>query len=81
MRRHSAANLGLLADHHALQHTGVGEAEGSGDGGGAGFEVWDGGGVCGEEGGEGRGERVQVVAYFVDGAFYPTMSASNFVSG
>ena len=59
MRRHRAADLRLLAYHHALQDAGVGEAEGARDGGVAGGE---------RDGAEGRGELVQVVADFVDGA-------------
>ena len=59
VRRHRAANLRLLAYHHALQDAGVGEAEGARDGGVAGGE---------RDGAEGRGELVQVVADFVDGA-------------
>ena len=59
VRRHRAADLRLLAYHHALQDAGVGEAEGARDGGVAGGE---------RDGAEGRGELVQVVADFVDGA-------------
>lgn len=59
MRRHRATDLRLLAYHHALQDAGVGEAEGARDGGVAGGE---------RDGAEGRGELVQVVADFVDGA-------------
>lgn len=65
VRRHGAADLGLLADDHALEAARVREAEAVGDGSG----VRDGGGRQGrEEAGEGRAERVQVVADLVDGA-------------
>lgn len=66
VRRHGAADLGLLADDHALEAARVREPE----------AARDGGGVCCssrgsarlEEAGEGRAERVQVVADLVDGA-------------
>lgn len=58
MRGHAAADLGLLADDHALEHARVAEPERARDGcvrGGQRHRA------------EGRGESVQVVADFVDG--------------
>lgn len=59
MRAHAAADLGLLADEHALEYLRVSEPERAGNRA-----------VQGREGGgaERRGQFVQVVADFVDGA-------------
>lgn len=72
VRRDGAADLGLLADDHALEDARVGEAEGARDGGVAGGE---------RDGAEGRGELVQVVADLVDGALFGLGEGAGRVEG
>lgn len=63
---HGAANFGLFADDHALQTPRIPEPKGGRDGGRTHQDV--GVVVAGQEAGERRAQRVQVVADLVDGA-------------
>ena len=69
---HAAADLGLLADDHGLEHARVFEVEIAGDGG---ILLGDGGF------GEGGVEVVQVVADFVDGAVFGLVEGAVGVEG
>jgi len=92
VRRHGAADRGLLADDHGLQDLGLREAEGGGDGGRGGRRRNDVGcreGVAdcverrgeAEEGAEGGGEGVEGVADFVDGAGFGVFELARGVEG
>ena len=72
VRRHTAADFGLLADDHGLKHARVFEVEVAGDGG---ILLGDGGF------GEGGIEVVQVVADFVDGAVFGLVEGAVGVEG
>ena len=69
---HTAADLGLLADDHGLEHARVFEVEIAGDGG---ILLVDGGF------GEGRVQVVQVVADFVDSAVFGLVQGAVGIEG
>ena len=72
VRGYTAADFGLLADDHGLQHARVMEVEVAGDGG---VLLGDGGF------GEGGVEVVEVVADFVDGAVFGLVQGAVGVEG
>jgi hypothetical protein len=69
---HSAAYLGLFADDHGLQNTGVAEPKGGSDGGIAGGKGYT---------AEGGRKLVEVVADLVDGTVFGFCQRARLVKG